>query len=119
MTVGHLFKLNKVMFDKDILSIERSKLSNFIKQQSTKKQNQILQFKEKKAKCNEILTLNVPIDTLTVTQLRAVCRFKKHKLDGALPTIKQPMKERYIATLGRADLPCNEWIRKKDTNGKN
>ena len=79
MTAGCVFKLEKVMLDKDVLCIQRTKLSNLIKQQSTKKQNGVTEYKEKKAKCSEILTLNMSIDTLTVPQQRAVCAFKKCK----------------------------------------
>ena len=88
-------------------------MSNLIKTQTTKQNNQIAKFNEKGIKCYDVLTLNFPINTLIVPQLKPVCKFKKKKGDKALPITKLPLKDRYIATLGRADLPCKEQIKEQ------
>ena len=94
MTAERLFKHNKIVLDADILNLQRQKLSNLIKIQTTKQNNRIAEFNDKCIKCYDVLTLNSIINTLTVSQLKAVCAFKKRKVDKALPTTKLPLKNR-------------------------
>ena len=113
MTGGRLFKHRKLMLDAKVWDVQEFKVTNQLKEVAKKRQNRINEYNDKKKKCAAVLTLNVAMMELNVGQLKAVCAFKKRKHDKALPTTKDKLRERYNETIGRADLPCHQWIQEQ------
>jgi len=58
------------------------------------------------AKVQEIKNLNVPYDKWSATQLKIMVKWYKRDGDDKLPSKKQDLLERYLATCHRGDLPA-------------
>ena len=56
----------------------------------------------RKAAALKIISLNKPITSLSVKELKALVRYKKIKDDGAVPTAKKGLLEMYEAICFRA-----------------
>lgn len=69
-------------------------------------------YNNKKQKCQQVLDIgSVDSTKLTVTQMKAVCSFKKRKSDAAIPSTRIGLVPRFFTTFQRVELPITGWIR--------
>ena len=97
MTTGNIFRINKIILDKNVLDLQTEIFDNNVRKYNEKRNNFIQTYAAKKAAHDTIIQLTVKLkpEDMTNAQLKAVISFKERKLDRTVPTTKKPLLERY------------------------
>ena len=95
MTAGLLFKASHLGLDSNVLNSHERKERIVLDTRELARLKALEEYTMQKAVALKILALNKPITYLSVKELKALVHYKKIKYNGAVPSAKKDLLERY------------------------
>ena len=110
MTAGLLFKAFQLGLDSNVLNLQEWKEIIVFDTRELAWLKAVDEYTMRKAAALKIIALNKPIAALGVKELKSLVHYKKRKDDGAVPSTKKDILERYEAIYCRADQTLETYL---------
>ena len=110
MTAGLLFKASQLGLGSNVLNLQERKERIVFDTRELARLKALKEYTIRKAAALEIIVLNKPITDPSVKELKALVHYKKRKEDGAVPSAKNDLLERYEAIYFCADQTLETYL---------
>ena len=110
MTSGLLFKASQLSLDSNVLNSQERKERIVFDTRELARLKEVEEYTMRKAAALKILALNKPIAALGVKELNSLVNYNKIKDDGAVPSTKKDILERYEAICCCADQKIEKYL---------